>query len=107
MKSTETVPKIEVEVAYAEAGEPVLTALAVPQGTTLAQLLDLCAAKSLVPEVILRVPDVGVFGRRVAKAYALRPGDRVEFYRPLKVDPKAARRLRAGRGARPPIDGES
>ena len=40
---------------------------------------------------------VGVFGRVVDRATVLRDGDRVEIYRPLKIDPKEARRRRAGR----------
>ena len=36
----------------------------------------------------------GVWGRRQPLDQPLRDGDRVEFYRPLRVDPKEARRLR-------------
>ncbi|MFT4242277.1 MAG: RnfH family protein [Acidovorax sp.] len=44
---------------------------------------------------------VGVWGRAVSSDAALRDGDRVETYRPLKVDPKVARRERFARqGAR-------
>lgn len=38
--------------------------------------------------------EVGVWGRRVSLLQALRDQDRVEVYRPLKVDPKVARRQR-------------
>lgn len=37
----------------------------------------------------------GVWGKRVAEDYVLRAGDRVEIYRPLRADPKEARRRRA------------
>ena len=37
---------------------------------------------------------VGVWGRKEAMAHVLREGDRVELVRPLKVDPKEARRVR-------------
>jgi putative ubiquitin-RnfH superfamily antitoxin RatB of RatAB toxin-antitoxin module len=36
-----------------------------------------------------------VFGEREALEYHLRDGDRVELLRPLRVDPKEARRRRA------------
>jgi putative ubiquitin-RnfH superfamily antitoxin RatB of RatAB toxin-antitoxin module len=36
----------------------------------------------------------GVWGRSVEPAHLLRDGDRVEVYRPLRVDPKVARRER-------------
>ena len=38
-----------------------------------------------------------VFGRRVAADAPLRDGDRVELLRPLRMDPKEARRRRAAR----------
>ena len=37
---------------------------------------------------------VGVWGRRASLDQPLRAGDRVEIYRPLRVDPKVARRER-------------
>lgn len=38
---------------------------------------------------------VGIFGERCERDQVLNPGDRVELYLPLRVDPKAARRDRA------------
>lgn len=38
---------------------------------------------------------VGIFGKRVTLDQPLAEGDRVEIYRPLAMDPKEARRLRA------------
>lgn len=37
---------------------------------------------------------LGVWGRACGPEHGLRERDRVELYRPLKVDPKEARRLR-------------
>jgi len=47
---------------------------------------------------------LGIFGRRVEGAQPLRAGDRVEIYRPLKFDPREARRkaAQAARTARRP-----
>jgi putative ubiquitin-RnfH superfamily antitoxin RatB of RatAB toxin-antitoxin module len=42
---------------------------------------------------------VGIHGQRVALDAPLGDGDRVEVYRPLRVDPKQARRQRALRRA--------
>lgn len=43
----------------------------------------------------------GVWGRVQSLGHGLQPGDRVELYQPLKVDPKVARRERfAQQGAR-------
>lgn len=38
--------------------------------------------------------ELGVWGRRCTPGQAVREGDRVEIYRPLRVDPKVARRER-------------
>jgi len=40
---------------------------------------------------------VGVWGKVQSRDRTLRDGDRVEIYRPLTADPKAARRKRAAR----------
>ena len=46
-------------------------------------------------------PSVGIWGRAASLDAVLQPLDRVEIYRPLKVDPKVARRERfAQQGAR-------
>jgi putative ubiquitin-RnfH superfamily antitoxin RatB of RatAB toxin-antitoxin module len=44
-----------------------------------------------------RADQVGIFGKRVTMDARLADGDRVEIYRPLKLDPKEARRRRARR----------
>lgn len=45
--------------------------------------------------------EVGVWGRQAMPSTPLRDRDRVELYRPLRVDPKIARKERFGRqGAR-------
>lgn len=40
---------------------------------------------------------VGIWGKAAVLTQALRDGDRVEVYRPLRVDPKVARRERFAR----------
>ena len=39
---------------------------------------------------------IGIFNRIVDACARLRDGDRIELYRSLKIDPKEARRARAG-----------
>ena len=43
---------------------------------------------------------VGVYGKLARSEQALKPGDRVEIYRALPTDPKAARRARAKQARR-------
>lgn len=44
--------------------------------------------------VFAQLARVGVWGKVVTEDHVLRQGDRLELYRPLRVDPKEARRLR-------------
>jgi len=46
--------------------------------------------------------NVGIFGQRCALHRVLRDGDRVEIYRPLAMDAKSARRVRASTAPVPP-----
>jgi putative ubiquitin-RnfH superfamily antitoxin RatB of RatAB toxin-antitoxin module len=61
--------------------------LRLPAGSVVA---DAIAASGLRTESL----DVGVWGRKAGPQQPLRDRDRVEVYRPLKVDPKVARRER-------------
>lgn len=76
--------------------------LSLPQGATVADALEACgqgAALSMGGEEGRWL--VGVWGRPAAPETVLQDLDRVELYRPLKVDPKVARRERfAQQGAR-------
>lgn len=52
---------------------------------------------NLTPDALI----VGVWGQTLAIGHVLTHGDRLEIYRPLRVDPKVARRLRfKGQGAK-------
>lgn len=53
------------------------------------------------PEIQTDQLRISIWGRRIELGTALRAGDRLEVCRPLRVDPKVARRERfAGQGAR-------
>lgn len=66
----------------------------VPAGTTVAQWRADQVAPT--PEAVL-----ALWGRPADPAQVLREGDRLEWLRPLKVDPKVARRERfKGQGAK-------
>jgi putative ubiquitin-RnfH superfamily antitoxin RatB of RatAB toxin-antitoxin module len=49
------------------------------------------------PEIDLTSASVGIFGKPCAMNQPVRPGDRIEIYRPLIVEPRAARRERVQR----------
>ncbi len=69
-------------------------ALSVEHGCTVQQALKDSGLLEGVEPQVMRLLDVGVWGRKVALTHTLREKDRIEIYRPLTVDPKVARRER-------------
>ena len=97
---------MRVELAYADPVREILVGLEVRPGSTVLECVERSGLFRLMPE--LRDVEVrfAVFGRRVEPAAPVSKGDRIEVLRPLEIDPKEARRLRARRagGARPAPD---
>jgi putative ubiquitin-RnfH superfamily antitoxin RatB of RatAB toxin-antitoxin module len=71
-----------------------------PAGSTLRQALTHCGAFEEFPDLAERLATgeltAGVWGRAARSGQLLADADRVEIYRDLRVDPKVARRERAG-----------
>jgi putative ubiquitin-RnfH superfamily antitoxin RatB of RatAB toxin-antitoxin module len=86
---------ITVEVAFASPDRQALIALIVPLGTTVKGAIEQSNISAEFPEIDLREPTVGIFGKLVSLGSMLRDRDRVEIYRPLIADPKIGRRRRA------------
>jgi putative ubiquitin-RnfH superfamily antitoxin RatB of RatAB toxin-antitoxin module len=86
--------EIGAEVVYSAApGQTDAVALRLPAGATVAEAL---LASGLLERHGLSADGlrVGVWGRLRDPGSPLRERDRIEIYRPLKVDPKEARRQR-------------
>lgn len=81
---------ISIEVAYALEEVQYLFSEKVKQGTTVIEALN--QSKLLVELPGLAIDKVGIFGKLVTRDTVLREGDRIEVYRPLKVDPRERRR---------------
>ncbi len=93
---------LSVEVAFAMPGKQRLVALRVAKGTSAAQAVAQADLPGLFPELApetFHAAPMGVFGKglRDPHGHPLSDGDRVEVYRPLVIDPKAARLARAKR----------
>lgn len=93
--ATKTGDVIAVEVVYALPDTQSLLRIEVPSGTTVAQAIRHSGLADVYPEIDPDTASVGIFGQHVALDQPLKPGDRVEIYRPLIADPKTARRKRA------------
>jgi uncharacterized protein len=65
-----------------------------PAAATVLQALEASGLRAAFPDADLRSAVTGVWGRKARLEQTLREQDRVEIYRPLKVDPKLARRER-------------
>ncbi|MDP2033482.1 MAG: RnfH family protein [Polaromonas sp.] len=68
--------------------------LELPLGSTVAQAIESSGILLAFPELAASRPLVGIWGRKTSLKQLLQDQDRVEIYRPLRVDPKVARRER-------------
>lgn len=85
---------ISVEIIYADAQPQWLQPVSVPRGATIQQALNVSGFFEKFPKVTPEAVDVGVFSIRKRLNDVLRDRDRIEIYKPLLCDPKAARRVR-------------
>lgn len=89
---------LQITVVYSAGARSInMVALDVPSGTTVAQAVR---QSQLLIEQSDRDIDqltLGIRSRKVALHQVLQDGDRLEICRPLKVDPKVARRQRFAR----------
>lgn len=93
-------PDAWVEVAYALPDRQRVVQLPLREGMTALDAVRAAGLEREFPELAGRTPALGIYGRRVEATQELREGDRVEIYRPLKFDPREARR-KAAQAARP------
>jgi hypothetical protein len=84
-----------VTVVYARPGVDHVLAVELAPGATVGQAIVASGLLALEPELARLPLEAGVWNRSVALDTAARDGDRIEVYRPLTLDPKEARRLRA------------
>lgn len=84
-----------VEVAYATPEKQVIKQLKTDEGCTVGDAILQSGILAEFLEIDLTTAKVGVFSERASLDDTLKPNDRVEIYRPLQIDPKQARLLRA------------
>lgn len=88
---------IQVEVTYALLHEQVVLRVDLPSGATVRDAVTQSGLLGRYPEINLEQNRVGIYARLVSPDEPVGAGDRVEIYRPLQADPKAARRAKAAR----------
>lgn len=94
--------QIEIEVVYGLAHKQKLVSLLVDVGTTVRQGAELSGLDKDFSDLNIADSKLGIFGKTVRNpdAEVLKAGDRIEIYRPLLIDPKAARANRAAKAAK-------
>jgi len=91
----------KVEVVYALPERQRVVTLAMPEaGLTAQAAFQLSGLLDEFPELRDQPLVLGIYGTVCAPDRVLRDRDRVEVYRPLRVDPRAQRRERAANAAR-------
>lgn len=89
---------LHLSVVYApKARELMEVKLLLQTPCTVLQALQQSGLLRQFPEIDHHHALIGIWGRRIKLDHGLRDLDRVEIYRPLRVDPKVARRERFAR----------
>lgn len=88
---------IVIEIACALPDRQRLLVMKVEAGCTAMEAVRRSGIAALFPEIVFDEVAVGVWGvaLKSPETTVLRDGDRVEIYRSLQIDPKAARQARA------------
>ena len=86
---------LKVTVAYSPAPRQVCEwALDLPNGSSARQAVVQCGVLAEFADLVLDALNIGIWGKHFSLNHKLKDNDRVEIYRPLRVDPKVARRER-------------
>ena len=86
---------LTVEVVFALADQQVLVSVRLASGATVGDAIEQSGLVQRFENEQLDALPTGIWGRPVERSQPVSDGDRVEIYRPLEMDPREARRLRA------------
>jgi putative ubiquitin-RnfH superfamily antitoxin RatB of RatAB toxin-antitoxin module len=86
---------LQIEIVYAEPQRAIVKTFRLAAGACVADATRLAALDPDFSGVDLENSALGIFGRVIRGDHPLQEGDRIEIYRRLMADPKAARRARA------------
>ena len=92
--------ELRVELTYADPAREILIGFDVRLGSSVLDCVESSGLLRLVPTLRDARLGFAIFGRSVESGDKVSEGDRIEVLRPLEVDPREARRLRARRRTR-------
>ena len=90
--------EISAEVVLALPGRQLLVSVTLGQGATVAEAIAASGLAAQFPDEDLDALPTGIWGQPVRRDHLVGDGDRVEIYRPLRIDPREARRQLAQAG---------
>jgi uncharacterized protein len=93
------VPRVHATVVYARPDRQWVIELELEPGTTLGEAFERSGLRQACPELATGLPPMGVFHRPYPPDTPVEDGERIEIYRPLQIEPMAARLLRGRRAA--------
>ena len=85
---------MQIAVAYSDPANQIWLRIEVPDDVTVEQAIIKSGILKQFPDIDLTEQKVGVFGKLVELESSLKPGDRIEIYRPIIADPKTVPRRR-------------
>ena len=96
MNSTGTDPRanarIVVEVVFALPDRQALVAVELPAGATVAEAIAAAGLAGIYEDQDIANAPVAIWAKPVGRSAAVSNGDRIEILRPLRMDPRDARR---------------
>lgn len=98
---------IEIEVLYALPERAIVRTFRLARSARVVDALRLAAEDPAFAGIDFGAAPVGIYGKPASLEQTLQEGDRIEIYRPLALDPKAARRARAKQAATASKSGRS
>lgn len=78
---------MKIRVAYLDPDHQFWEQLDVPDECTLQKAIELSGVLEKLPFIDLENQKVGIYGKFAKPDDLLKPGDRVEIYRPITADP--------------------
>lgn len=88
---------MQIGVAYSEPAQQLWLRIEVPEEATVQQAIEQSGILAKFPHIDLAEYKVGIFGKLAELDATLKPGDRIEIYRPITADPATVpRRVIAG-----------
>lgn len=96
---------IAIEICYALPDVQTVLSIEVEPQTSIRQAIEQSGIIGMHSEIDLSTLAVGVFGKIAALDTPVQPGDRVEIYRALIVDPKLARQRRVEKSRSGSVEG--